>query len=109
MTVATNTHIAIDERGRPRVARTGFKVDHIVMHMRKGNSPEEIREGFPELSMSEIHAALSYYYDHKAEIDASIEAGEREYQRLRAEAIASGRQPTRAELERRLAERGKSA
>ncbi len=76
--------------------------------MMKGDSPEEIRQGFPELSMSEIHAALSYYYDHKAEMDAEIEAGDREFQRLRDEAIASGRQPTRAELERRLQERGKS-
>jgi hypothetical protein len=38
-----------------------------------GYSAEQIREHYPHLSLAQIYAALSYYYDHKAEIDAEIE------------------------------------
>jgi hypothetical protein len=34
--------------------------------------------------MAQIHAALSYYYDHQAEFDAEIERQLQEYDELRA-------------------------
>jgi transposase len=33
--------------------------------------------------MAEIHAALTYYYDHKAEMDAEIERLDREFDAMR--------------------------
>jgi uncharacterized protein (DUF433 family) len=109
MTVATNTHIAIDERGRPRIVGNGLKVESIAIEHIKGQTPSQIQEGWPFLTLSQIYAALAFYYDHKVEMDAEIEAGDRQYQALRAAAIASGKQPTRAELERRLRERENKA
>ena len=50
-------------------------------------SPEDMHAEFPHLSLAQIHAALSYYYDHQAEYDAEIERQYREYQRLRAESL----------------------
>ena len=109
MTVATNSHIVIDDRGRPRVAAHGLPVEYIVAMHLQGHSPQEIIEqGWSYLTMSELHSALAYYYDHKPEMDATREAEDREFDALRAAAIASGQQPTRAELERRLREQGKS-
>lgn len=33
-----------------------------------GRTPEEIVEGLPHLTLGQVHAALSYLHDHRAEI-----------------------------------------
>jgi len=48
------------------------------------------------LSLAQIHAALSYYYDHQAEIDAEIADQMKQYQDLRTAAADS---PLRQKLE----------
>jgi uncharacterized protein (DUF433 family) len=47
-----------------------------------GYTPEEIVNNFGHLSLAQVHAALAYYYANKAEIDADLEAEEREYDAL---------------------------
>lgn len=42
------------------------------MHLRLGQSLEEIA-GKYDLSLASVHAAMVYYYDHRIEIDSSIE------------------------------------
>src|SRR5262249_594364 len=55
-----------------------------------GWTAEQIHEGHDRyLSLAQIHAALSYYYDHKAEYDAEIERQNREYEELRAQNLNS--------------------
>ena len=39
-----------------------------------GQPPSEILAGYPSVSPAQFYDALSYYYDHKAEIDSDIEA-----------------------------------
>src|SRR5687767_2221408 len=105
-TTPVATHIYLDERGRPWIEGTNTKVIEVVLDkVAWGWGPEKIHEEHPHLPLSKIYAAFSYYYDHKAEIDAEIDRQTREFDALRAAAIASGKQPTRAEMERRFAER----
>jgi len=66
MTVAANSHIVIDERGRPLIAGTRMKVIFIVMDHMKGSSPEQIQEGYPHISLAQIYSALAYYHDHRS-------------------------------------------
>jgi hypothetical protein len=54
--------------------------------MANGWGPEEIHAQYPHLSLGQIHAAFSYYYDHKAELDAQIEADFRRADEMRAQA-----------------------
>lgn len=57
---------------QPRVARTGHKVKYIALwHERDGMSVDDIADGYG-LTLSEIHAALAYYFDHREEIDARV-------------------------------------
>jgi hypothetical protein len=37
-----------------------------------GKTPDEIAASLPHLSLAQIHAALSYYFDHRDEILAEI-------------------------------------
>ena len=70
-------HITIDRNichGRPHLAGRRIRVQDIaVWHERMGLSVDEIGADY-NLSLAEIYAALSYYFDHKAEIDAAIHA-----------------------------------
>jgi hypothetical protein len=65
-----------------------------------GWSPEEIHFQHPSLSLSQIYAALSYYYEHQTEFDIEIVRQVDEADRLalasRAQNSASYRRSIRA-------------
>jgi uncharacterized protein (DUF433 family) len=63
--------------GRPCIAGTGVSVRRIAVWHNMGYAPEEIVSNFGHLSLAQVHAALTYYYANKAEIDADLEAEER--------------------------------
>jgi len=58
--------------GRAVIKGSRFPVSSIVQNYRRGMSVEEILFEFPHLKPAEVHDALSYYYDHRAEIDQEI-------------------------------------
>jgi uncharacterized protein (DUF433 family) len=89
MATAVTAHIHLDERGRGWIDDTNVKVIEVVLDKLTGMSPEEIHEGYPHLSLAQIHAALSHYYDHKAEFDAEIERQLREYDEALAKQSSS--------------------
>ena len=60
--------------GRPVIKGSRFLVSSIVQSYRRGLSVEEILREFSHLHPAEVHDALSYYYDHRAEIDQEIAA-----------------------------------
>ena len=60
-------------------------VDVVLDKMAYGWSPEEMHRQHPHLSMAQIHAALSYYYEHQNEVDADIERRDRYVEELRAQ------------------------
>ena len=72
---ATRDVNAIERRegvrgGAPIIAGTGVRViDVAIRYELLGQSPEEIMIALPHLDLSQIHAALSYYYLHKHELD----------------------------------------
>jgi uncharacterized protein (DUF433 family) len=51
------------------------RVAMIVMdYLARGLGPEDIVRHYPYLTLSEVHAAMTYYHDHPDEIDAEIQA-----------------------------------
>jgi uncharacterized protein (DUF433 family) len=94
-------HIWLDDRGVAWIDQTNVKVIEVVLDkLAHGSSPEEMHFQYPHLSLSQIYAALAYYHDHQTEMDAQIERGAREYERLKSQA---GETP----LQKRLKELGK--
>ena len=58
--------------GNPRIAGRRITVQDIVIwHERLGRTCDEIAAEY-DLTLSDIYAALAYYFDHRAEIDNSI-------------------------------------
>lgn len=54
----------------PRVRVAQIAMDHLG----RAWSSEEIARQYPHLSLSEIHSALAYYFDHQEQIDHEIQA-----------------------------------
>jgi uncharacterized protein (DUF433 family) len=93
-------YIQLDERGVAWIAETNTKVIEVVLdQVAYGWDAEEIHAAHPHLPLAQIHAALSYYHDHKAAFDAQIARQMESYQKLRSEATSQVRL---AELQARL-------
>jgi uncharacterized protein (DUF433 family) len=83
-------HIRLDNEGVPHIVGTTMKVVELVMAQKAyGWSPEELHFQHPYLSMSQIHSALAYYWEHKEELDADIEKRLNFAEQSRQEAGAS--------------------
>ena len=64
--------------GKPRIDGRRISVQHLAIDYEDLKmSPEEICAAYPGLTLAEVYAALAYYYDHKDEIRADIEAGKK--------------------------------
>jgi uncharacterized protein (DUF433 family) len=74
MSAILNTHIEKAEGQAARLARLPrVRISQIVMdYLAHGWSPEEMCRHYDHLKPAEAHAAMAYYYDHQAEIDAEI-------------------------------------
>jgi uncharacterized protein (DUF433 family) len=101
MGIVIESHIHLDDNGVAWIDDTNTKVIEVVLdHLAYGWSPEEIHFQHPHLSLAQIHAALSYYHDHQAALDAEI-------QRQLAEVETLKNQAGESPIHKRLKEIGK--
>lgn len=64
--------------GKPRIAGHRIRVQDIaVLHERRGLTPDEIVETYPSLTLSDVHAALAYYFDHREQVEKDLAAESR--------------------------------
>lgn len=77
--------------GKPCVGGRRVRVqDVVILDEEAGLSPDEICEQLP-LTLAEVHAALSYYYDHREEVRREIAESEQAAERFRRDHPGSGR------------------
>jgi uncharacterized protein (DUF433 family) len=51
--------------GAPTIEGTGIRVKDVASaYEHSGYEPDEITQLYPDLSLSDVHRALAYYYDH---------------------------------------------
>ena len=68
--IATDPHVC---GGSPIIVGTRFPVRSVVFYvLRLGLTPEELVHKFPHLNLAQVHDALAYYYDNRAEIEQDI-------------------------------------
>ena len=59
--------------GKPRIDGHRITVaDVAVWHERMGLSPDEIVYNYPSITLSDVYAALAYYFENRERIDADI-------------------------------------
>lgn len=63
-------YIARLNKDSPMIAGTRFPVRAVVNYvLKQGLSPEELVREFSHLTLAQIYDALSYYYDHREDIE----------------------------------------
>lgn len=73
ITATTYEHIELDSHRGAVISGAGMKVVELVLdYVAYGWSPEELHFQHPHLSLGQIHSALAYYWDHRAEMDADM-------------------------------------
>lgn len=86
MSDTLNDHIEVTlgvSGGSARIAGRRITVrDVVIWHERLARTPDEIAADH-ELTLADVYAALAYYFDHRDEIDRSIEADQAFVQALR--------------------------
>jgi len=75
-TKTEHPYIQIDSEicnGSPVIAGTRLRVVDIAVEYEYMNcSPDDIIAAHPHLRLEQVHDALSYYYEHRAEMDQKI-------------------------------------
>ncbi len=75
-----------DGQLRAYIVGTRVRVQDIACDSEKeGMTPDEIVGGLPHLTLGQVHAALSYYYDHLDEVRESMRADEEFARRMEEE------------------------
>jgi uncharacterized protein (DUF433 family) len=93
-------YIQINENGIATIADTTMKVIELITSVKAYDwNPDELHTNYPYLSMSQIHSALAYYWDHKTDMDAEIE-------RIDQWAANARHQAEESPIARRLREQG---
>lgn len=70
--------------GKPRIAGSRITVQNIALwHERGAMSADEIVATYPQLGLADVYAALAYYWDHRDEIRAQMDADEKYADSLR--------------------------
>jgi uncharacterized protein (DUF433 family) len=78
-TVATHIEIRPNRDGQPRafIERTRVRVQDVyALAEIHGKTPGEIVQALPSLTLAQVHAALSYYFDHRPSIVQEMQEDE---------------------------------
>ena len=86
MNTVTYPHIEISSNGVALISGTTTKGIEIVQdHPAHHWHAEDICRQYPYLSPAQVHAALTYYYDHQQEIEEEIDRRNRRVDEIKAE------------------------
>ena len=74
-----DNHIAIVQNmcgGKPHIKGHRIRVQDVAIWYEKMDmTPDEIIFHYPTITLSDVHAALAYYFDHREEIEQDIREG----------------------------------
>ncbi|MGB6045134.1 MAG: DUF433 domain-containing protein [Pirellulales bacterium] len=86
MSIALNAMLAqtVDVcGGRMRIDGTRITIHRIATLYKQGQSPEEIVQTYPQLSLAQVYAALAYYHANRAEVESELAAADTLYDELK--------------------------
>lgn len=72
-----------DESGTVRVKGSRITLDIIVGAFNRGETAEEIQDGFPTLSVAQVNAVIAWYLNNRLDADDYLKTCEEEAEALR--------------------------
>jgi uncharacterized protein (DUF433 family) len=64
-----NVPLTLTEDGTIRVTGSQVAFESVVYQYQQGNTAEAILESFPSVKLADIHAVISYYLNHRDQVD----------------------------------------
>lgn len=77
--------LALGKDGVARVGGTRVTLDTIVRAFARGATAEEIAQQYPSLSLSDVYATISYYLQHREEVETYLEKRAKHAQAVKQE------------------------
>jgi uncharacterized protein (DUF433 family) len=74
----TDSPLYQDDRGAIRVIGSRITLDTLMGAYQRGDTLEEIHEGFPSLSLNQVKGVIAWYLNHTAEADEYLAEGDAE-------------------------------
>src|SRR5688572_17261374 len=81
----TDSPLRLDAEGTIRVIGSRVTLDTLVGIWKRGDTFEEIEDGFPTLSLDQIKGVIAWYLKHTTAADTYLEEEEAEAEALRKE------------------------
>ena len=77
--------------GKACIDNTRISVVDVVALLKQGLGDQQIVERYPSLNLAQIHAAISYYYENREELEADLAEDDNaaaEHERRKAEYLS---------------------
>jgi uncharacterized protein (DUF433 family) len=68
------------------IAGSRVSLDSVVYAFLRGESPDDIAESFPAISLEQVFGAIAFYLANRESIDAYLRDGRADFARMRDEA-----------------------
>ena len=65
--------LAMTEEGVIRVGGTRVTLDSVMAAFKQGATAEDITQRYPSLQLADVYAAIAYYLNHEAEVEAYLQ------------------------------------
>lgn len=99
------------EDGSITITGTQVSLYDILVYYKAGDSPEVLRETFPNIPLSVIHVIIAYYLENKRDVDAYLAKEQAKIDAVGEQIVAnySDKQKERAQYLKALYEKKKSS
>ena len=74
-----------DDDGAIRVGKTRVLLELVIGAFRRGDSPEEIVEGYSSLTLQDVYAVIAYYLANRDEVETYMRSVKADGDRIRNE------------------------
>ncbi len=75
--------LTLTEDGTIRITGTRVSLDSVVHEYEQGATPEEIAVSFPSLRIEDIYAAITYYLNHREQVEEYLRQQEGDAEAIR--------------------------
>ncbi len=77
--------LSVDPHGTVRVGGTRLTLETVLGAFNRGDTPQEITAAFPGLELADVHAVITYYLRHRADVEAYLREQEARAAEIRRE------------------------
>lgn len=94
--------LTLNEGGTIRITGTRVSLESVIYQYQQGATAEQVQDSFPSLKLADIYAVISYYLNHRAEVDEYLRQQETRAEEVRRMIDASPLSVDRRGLRERL-------